>query len=120
MKCFFPQHELDQMQPKFQFPNPKHSLSINATVTFTKVKFINPPLKVMFSSDCTVPQLPEVCVALGLTAMYSIRFCGEKRHCRSAEEEEGGNLIRNTQRFIAGGLGFVLQTGSVWLNEQPW
>lgn len=55
----------------------------------------------MFSSDCTVPQLPDVCVALGLTVMYSIPFCGEKRRCRAAYEEEGRNLIGNTQRFIA-------------------
>lgn len=101
MKCLFPQHKLDQRQPKFQLPNSKHSFPLNATVTFTKVKFINPPLKVMFSSDCTVPQLPDVCVALGLTVMYSIPFCGEKRRCRAAYEEEGRNLIGNTQRFIA-------------------
>ena len=119
MKCLFPQHKLDQRQPKFQLPNPKHSFPLNSTITFTKVKFIHPPLKVMLSSDCTVPQLPDVCVALGLTAMYFIRFCGENTHCRAADEEEGGNLIRNTQRLTAA---FPTppppQTGSVWLNEQ--
>lgn len=74
----------DQRQPGFQLLKPKPFFPLNARITFTKTKFINPPLKVMFSTDCTVPQLPDIRVALGLTVKYSIRFCGEKRHSEAA------------------------------------
>lgn len=87
----------------------KHSFPLNATITFTKVMFTNPPLKVKFSSDCTIPQLPDIFVILGLTVTYSICSCGEKRHCRAADE------WKQTCRDLP----FLCpQTGSVWLNEQ--
>lgn len=90
IKCLFPQLKLDQRQPKFLFPSPKHSFPLNETITFTKVMFTNPALKVKVSSDCAIPQLPDIFVALGLTVTYSICSCREKRHCRVADEEKGG------------------------------
>jgi len=70
--------EVDQRQPGFPFPRPKPLFPINA-ITFTKTKLINPPGKVMFSTDCTIPQLPDIWVALGLTVRYFICFCEEMR-----------------------------------------